>query len=86
MELLIQGKKQEIEHDFAHSMTMKDLIKYIGETHVLKGKEDAFTKAGTICPGILVIVNGSDWEVMDELDYQLENDDVVEFISTLHGG
>ncbi|KAJ2741428.1 hypothetical protein GGI20_005196 [Coemansia sp. BCRC 34301] len=91
MELLIQGKALELEHYFAvdpkaEAATMKDLIKYVSETHVLRGKQEAFTRAESVCPGIMVIVNGCDWEVMDELEYKLENNDVVEFISTLHGG
>ncbi|KAJ2447118.1 Ubiquitin- modifier 1 [Coemansia sp. RSA 2424] len=91
MELLIQDKKLELEHCFtidpkSEPMTMRDLIKYVGATHVLKDMQEAFTRGGTICPGIMVIINESDWEVMDELEYKLKNNDIVEFISTLHGG
>ena len=37
-------------------------------------------------PGILVIVNGTDWELEGEGDYLLQKDDKILFISTLHGG
>jgi len=37
-------------------------------------------------PGILVLVNDCDWELMDGLNYALHDGDVVIFISTLHGG
>jgi hypothetical protein len=37
-------------------------------------------------PGILVLVNDTDWELEGELDYRLEDGDEVVFISTLHGG
>ena len=37
-------------------------------------------------PGILVLVNDADWELLGQLDYQLEEGDNVVFISTLHGG
>ncbi|XP_040081200.1 ubiquitin-related modifier 1 isoform X1 [Oryx dammah] len=37
-------------------------------------------------PGILVLVNDADWELLGELDYQLQDQDSVLFISTLHGG
>lgn len=37
-------------------------------------------------PGILVLINDCDWELRDELDGELEDGDVVIFISTLHGG
>ncbi|EDQ88448.1 uncharacterized protein MONBRDRAFT_8920 [Monosiga brevicollis MX1] len=37
-------------------------------------------------PGILILVNDTDWELLDGLDYQLQDKDNVVFISTLHGG
>lgn len=37
-------------------------------------------------PGILVLVNDTDWELEGEGDYQLKDGDEVVFISTLHGG
>ena len=40
----------------------------------------------TVRPGILVLVNDADWELMGQLDYQLQSGDNVVFISTLHGG
>lgn len=40
----------------------------------------------TVRPGILVLINDADWELMGQLDYQLQTGDNVVFISTLHGG
>ena len=37
-------------------------------------------------PGILVLINDSDWELDGELDYELKAHDHIVFISTLHGG
>lgn len=37
-------------------------------------------------PGILVLINDTDWELEEEGNYVLENNDEVVFISTLHGG
>ncbi|KFM74731.1 Ubiquitin-related modifier 1-like protein, partial [Stegodyphus mimosarum] len=37
-------------------------------------------------PGILVLVNDSDWELLGELDYEVQPEDTIHFISTLHGG
>ena len=37
-------------------------------------------------PGILVLVNDADWELLGQTDYVLEDGDNVTFISTLHGG
>jgi ubiquitin related modifier 1 len=37
-------------------------------------------------PGILVLINEADWELMGQTDYALEDGDTIAFISTLHGG
>ncbi|CAL5331524.1 unnamed protein product [Camellia sinensis] len=37
-------------------------------------------------PGVLVLVNDCDWELSGQLDTTLEDEDMVVFISTLHGG
>ena len=37
-------------------------------------------------PGVLVLINDTDWELEGEGDYQLKNNDEIVFISTLHGG
>jgi ubiquitin related modifier 1 len=37
-------------------------------------------------PGILVLINESDWELEGELEYSLKEGDTITFISTLHGG
>jgi ubiquitin related modifier 1 len=33
-----------------------------------------------------VLVNDTDWDLLDELDAKLSEGDTVVFISTLHGG
>lgn len=37
-------------------------------------------------PGILVLVNDTDWELTGTLQTLVEDGDTVTFISTLHGG
>jgi ubiquitin related modifier 1 len=37
-------------------------------------------------PGILVLINDTDWELEDEGKYILTDNDEIVFISTLHGG
>lgn len=37
-------------------------------------------------PGILVLVNDQDWELVGEEEYMVENNDTILFASTLHGG
>lgn len=67
--------------------TMMDLITTLRKEH-LNGQADLFInqKEDNIRPGILILINDSDWELFDEVAYELQNGDEVVFISTLHGG
>lgn len=47
---------------------------------------EVFIENGTIRPGILTLINDTDWELEGEEEYVLESGDVVSFTSTLHGG
>lgn len=37
-------------------------------------------------PGILVLINESDWSLEGEAEYEIQAKDHIMFISTLHGG
>ncbi|KAJ1645801.1 Ubiquitin- modifier 1 [Coemansia erecta] len=63
----------------------KDLLEFIRD-NLIKDRQEDFYDKEKLRPGILVIINGSDWEVEDGPEYRLQNNDTVEFISTLHGG
>jgi ubiquitin related modifier 1 len=63
-------------------MTVKDLIDYLKRNH-LKEKEEMFVSGDSVRPGIIVLINDTDWELLDTLNYKIDN---VAFISTLHGG
>ncbi|TBU52497.1 ubiquitin-like modifier 1 [Dichomitus squalens] len=54
--------------------------------NLLKEREELFMEHGTVRPGVLVLINDTDWELEGEGDYQLKNNDEIVFISTLHGG
>jgi ubiquitin related modifier 1 len=45
-----------------------------------------FVSGGSVRPGIIVLVNDTDWELLDTVNYKIEDKDNVAFISTLHGG
>lgn len=66
-------------------MTVKDLIDYLKRNH-LKEKEEMFVSGDSVRPGIIVLINDTDWELLDTINYKIENNDNVAFISTLHGG
>ncbi|KAL4617384.1 ubiquitin-related modifier 1 isoform X4 [Arapaima gigas] len=64
---------------------MKQLLVWI-KGNLLKERPELFVQGETVRPGILVLINEADWELMGALTYQLQDQDNVVFISTLHGG
>lgn len=64
---------------------LRDLIGWI-KTNVLKERPEFFVQGETVRPGILVLVNDTDWELLGGLEYEVQEGDTVVFISTLHGG
>jgi ubiquitin related modifier 1 len=65
--------------------TMANLIEELRVKH-LREKEEMFVQGGSVRPGIIVLVNDTDWELLETTRYQLAAGDQVAFISTLHGG
>uniref|UniRef100_A0A023FGG6 Ubiquitin-related modifier 1 homolog n=1 Tax=Amblyomma cajennense TaxID=34607 RepID=A0A023FGG6_AMBCJ len=64
-ELLFGNQKK---HDVAipsgpQKCTVSDLIMWLKE-NLLKGKEELFVQEKTVRPGILVLVNDTDWELL----------------------
>lgn len=64
---------------------MAQLIDHLKKNH-LKDKEEMFVSGSSVRPGIIVLVNDTDWELLDTVNYKIEDKDNVAFISTLHGG
>lgn len=86
---MFEGKKRiELDlqtEDGKISWTMEKLIDELRRRH-LKEKEEMFVQGSSVRPGIIVLVNDTDWELLDTTRYTLEAGDSVAFISTLHGG
>jgi ubiquitin related modifier 1 len=53
---------------------------------LLTDREELFMQGESVRPGILVLVNDTDWELLGELEYEIKHNDCISFISTLHGG
>ncbi|XP_045879058.1 ubiquitin-related modifier 1 isoform X1 [Meles meles] len=64
---------------------IRDLLVWI-KKNLLKERPELFIQGDSVRPGILVLINDADWELLGELDYQLQDQDSILFISTLHGG
>ncbi|XP_053138584.1 ubiquitin-related modifier 1 [Hemicordylus capensis] len=86
-ELLFDGirKHQVVLPSQREPWDVRNLLVWIKE-NLLKERPELFVQGDSVRPGILVLINDADWELMGELDYQLQDQDNVVFISTLHGG
>nr|BAC84286.1 putative ubiquitin-related modifier [Oryza sativa Japonica Group] len=66
-------------------VVMKGLLAWV-KSNLIKERPEMFLKGDSVRPGVLVLINDCDWELCGGLDAELEEKDVVVFISTLHGG
>ncbi|XP_032274053.1 ubiquitin-related modifier 1 isoform X1 [Halichoerus grypus] len=79
-ELLFDGVKK-------HQVTLpgqeepwdiRNLLVWI-KKNLLKERPELFIQGDSVRPGILVLVNDADWELLGELDYQLQDQDSILF-------
>lgn len=85
-ELLFNNQKcLNLDLDGSIEWTVAKLIKLLVETHI-KERPEMFSIEGRIRPGILVLVNEIDFEVLGGHDYAIQPNDRILFLSTLHGG
>ena len=67
LELMFDNKKNielDMEKKDDKDILLEDVIQELKTNH-LKDKEELFVQAGTIRPGIIVLVNDTDWELLD---------------------
>ena len=79
------GNQTKFDIKLPEKSTLQDLLNYM-KKNLLQEREELFYQGDTVRPGILVLVNDTDWEVLGNEEYEVEEGDVVSFISTLHGG
>jgi ubiquitin related modifier 1 len=90
-ELLFGKQKQHdvslpcVLEDNGAKWNIRKLLLWIA-SNLLKERPDFFLQGQSVRPGILVLINDADWELVGELDYEIEQGDRITFISTLHGG
>lgn len=65
--------------------TLKCVSEWIKD-NLLTERPDLFLVNNNVRPGILVLVNDTDWELLGQQDYIVQENDKITFISTLHGG
>lgn len=66
-------------------MRITEVIKYARDNYLTE-RSELFAKGDSVRPGILVLINDSDWELSGREEAELAEGDTVLFISTLHGG
>uniref|UniRef100_A0A1I7WJ44 Ubiquitin-related modifier 1 homolog n=1 Tax=Heterorhabditis bacteriophora TaxID=37862 RepID=A0A1I7WJ44_HETBA len=68
-------------------LTVTNLLEWIRDV-LLKDcdRPELLLDGNTVRPGVLVLINECDWELMDKAETHLKGGDVITFISTLHGG
>lgn len=83
----------ELETNDGEIITIQNLIDNL--KNQIKEKQDFFiNKDGKMQhyflyfsrPGIIVLINDSDWEIYEKDFSVLQDGDTISFISTLHGG
>lgn len=61
---LMFDKKKNIDLEIKDDAILSDVIEELRANH-LKEKEEMFIQNGTVRPGIIVLVNDTDWELCD---------------------
>ncbi|KAK9366899.1 ubiquitin-related modifier 1 [Lipomyces kononenkoae] len=69
------------------SPTITDLVVYLCEKAMTDKRRELFVIDGYhVRPGVLVLINDADWELVGEEEYVIQQGDQILFASTLHGG
>ena len=68
------------------SANVKYLLKYLCEELMQDTRKELFVVDESIRPGVLVLINNTDWELEGEEEYVIQPKDTILFVSTLHGG
>lgn len=84
-ELLVNNVSQHSVDLDGSKWNIASLLEWI-KTNLIKERAELFLQGGSVRPGILVLINDADWELLGQLDYELQEGDSILFISTLHGG
>lgn len=83
---LLFGKIKEHTLELPTTVTdLKGLLMWIKDNLLLE-RPELFLQGASVRPGILVLINDTDYSLLGENDYILQESDRISFISSLHGG
>jgi len=83
---MLFNDEKRIQVKITEGSNVSDLIKHLCEKEMKDPRKDLFVLGDTVRPGVLVLINDSDWELEGDGAYVLQAKDSVLFVSTLHGG
>lgn len=90
LDVIVKKQRQykvDVKVDGKDEFDVGDLIQWIVDNLIEHERDvNVFLENDSIRPGILTLINDTDWELEGEKEYVLEDGDVVSFTSTLHGG
>lgn len=78
-------KKRNLTLDASRKWTLRNFLVFMKD-NLLRERLELFMQGESVRPGILVLINDTDWELLGELDYEIQPNDSISMISTLHGG
>lgn len=80
------GDKRKMQVDVPGDVVnLGELIQWV-KNNLVKERHDMFVVGDGLRPGVLVLINDSDWELEGTTNYAFADGDHICFISTLHGG
>ncbi|EFN55792.1 hypothetical protein CHLNCDRAFT_145261 [Chlorella variabilis] len=85
---LLFGNQKTVEADIPQNggqLTVAEAMAWARD-NLLTERPELFMKGSSVRPGVLVLVNDTDWELCGELEAAVTDGDRLTFISTLHGG
>ncbi|GAB0099164.1 Ubiquitin-related modifier 1 homolog [Sergentomyia squamirostris] len=78
-------KRKEIQLEGGKTWKIGDLLDWM-KVNMPTDRPELFYTDDSVRPGILVLINDTDWDLLDKQEYLIQSRDTILFISTLHGG
>lgn len=88
LDVIVNNQRiHEVTLEGQNEFTVRDLVNHIVDKMIANKLDiETFMEDDNIRPGVLTLINNADWELEGDMDYVLEDNDIISFISTLHGG
>ncbi|KAA8916399.1 hypothetical protein TRICI_001443 [Trichomonascus ciferrii] len=78
--------QREYKLDIPESSDLQWLLEELRSKYMSDSREELFIENDSVRPGILVLINDTDFELLDREEYIIQPNDHILFSSTLHGG